>query len=161
MDLSLKSGFIDTHSKGFTLLELLVVIAIMSISLIMALPRLGPQIISTKLKATYSNTVAIINLARFRAVEAQVPQHIIIDMDQNTIGTGCSARGFSPIRKQFPNGVKISWVNGGGKMIQNRSHVLIVQPDGTCPTTRMQVETQNEEAVIFEITGANSQVQMR
>ncbi len=162
MDLFLNDvpGKEQNGKAGFTLLELMVVMVIMSIFLAMAFPRLAPQLVSARIKACSSDLSAMVNLARFRAVETRQPQRLIFDLDRNLVRASQGDLETAYMQRYLPKGVVCLWVNVNGVSVQNGLANIIFKSDGTSVHTQIKFMTDNKEIVIFEITGADSQIRM-
>jgi general secretion pathway protein H len=162
MDLFLNGVPVNEQNgkAGFTLLELIVVMVIMSIFLALAFPRLGPQLMSARINACHSDMTAMVNLARFRAVETRQPQRLIIDLDHNLIRASQGDLKTAYMQKKLPKGIACLWVNVNSVSVQNGLAKIIFEPDGTSAHTQIKFMTKNKEVVIFEITGADSQIRM-
>ncbi len=140
------------RSSGFTLIELLVVLLIMTVFTGLALPRLVEQAQSARQNACYSDLATVVGMARFHAVETGRPQEVVIDMERDALSFGSKAG--AKVGKRLPSGLSFAAVRKGFKSVRYGTVKLPFYPNGTTVNTRIEIETENKQQLLFEIDGA-------
>lgn len=146
------------ETLGFSLLEIMVVLVLISIATAVVMPRLVPQISSSRLRAGAVEIASIVNTARFRAVQAGKTLHLFVHRDERMLALSIDDAEKPVIRRHLPEGLSISWIEKEGRPVSADPVKLAFLPDGTNTEARLKLSGPAGASQVLRLEGTGGRL---